>query len=83
MEGNTWSFLKTHFPSYFHAITVKTVVFARMSPNQKTQLIQTLQELDYYVTMCGDGANDCGVSFKSRMLIYDYVLCAINPLTYR
>ena len=37
-------------------------VFARMAPDQKSQLIEHLQDLNYYVGMCGDGANDCGVS---------------------
>ena len=31
-----------------------------MSPNQKQSLIEALQELEYSVGMCGDGANDCG-----------------------
>lgn len=31
-----------------------------MSPDQKQQLIELLQELGYFVGMCGDGANDCG-----------------------
>ncbi|KAG7217497.1 hypothetical protein INR49_021424 [Caranx melampygus] len=35
-------------------------VFARMAPDQKTQLIEALQGVDYFVGMCGDGANDCG-----------------------
>ncbi|KAJ6655487.1 hypothetical protein lerEdw1_005065, partial [Lerista edwardsae] len=35
-------------------------VFARMAPDQKTQLVEALQSVDYYVGMCGDGANDCG-----------------------
>uniref|UniRef100_A0A8C6XCP3 Cation-transporting ATPase n=1 Tax=Naja naja TaxID=35670 RepID=A0A8C6XCP3_NAJNA len=35
-------------------------VFARMSPAQKAHLVQQFQQLDYYVGMCGDGANDCG-----------------------
>uniref|UniRef100_A0A8D1UFK3 Polyamine-transporting ATPase 13A3 n=1 Tax=Sus scrofa TaxID=9823 RepID=A0A8D1UFK3_PIG len=35
-------------------------VFARMAPDQKTQLIEALQNVDYFVGMCGDGANDCG-----------------------
>ncbi|KAH9508705.1 hypothetical protein Btru_049667 [Bulinus truncatus] len=30
-----------------------------MSPEQKCQLIENLQSLDYTVGMCGDGANDC------------------------
>ena len=35
-------------------------VFARMSPDQKAQLIEEYQNIDYIVSMCGDGANDCG-----------------------
>jgi len=38
----------------------KTQVFARMSPQQKTALIEQLQSLGFTVGMCGDGANDCG-----------------------
>lgn len=34
-------------------------VYARMSPEQKQFLINKLQEVDYTVAMCGDGANDC------------------------
>jgi magnesium-transporting ATPase (P-type) len=37
------------------------VVFARMSPSQKTNLIRSLKEhLGHNVLMCGDGANDVG-----------------------
>lgn len=37
-------------------------IFARMKPNEKTVLIQSLQKYMYHgvVGMCGDGANDCG-----------------------
>jgi len=31
-----------------------------MSPQQKTDLMEDLQNIDYHVCMCGDGANDCG-----------------------
>ena len=36
------------------------VVFARMSPEHKTLLIEKFREEDFSVMMCGDGANDCG-----------------------
>lgn len=35
-------------------------IFARMTPEQKAELIEYLQGLGKYVAMCGDGANDCG-----------------------
>ena len=38
---------------------VKTQVFARMSPDEKNEVVERLQALGYTVLMCGDGANDC------------------------
>ena len=40
-------------------IVQRGAIFARMSPDQKAQLIEELQKIDYQVIMCGDGANDC------------------------
>lgn len=39
---------------------IKGTVFARMSPDEKHELVERLQALGYTVGMCGDGANDCG-----------------------
>ncbi|CAD6590446.1 MAG: hypothetical protein TREMPRED_005733 [Tremellales sp. Tagirdzhanova-0007] len=39
---------------------VKGVIFARMSPDEKAELVERLQSLGYTVAFCGDGANDCG-----------------------
>ena len=38
---------------------VKTQIFARMSPDEKNEVVERLQTLGYTVLMCGDGANDC------------------------
>ena len=62
VEGSAWGQLKEHFPQYIRNIVAQGSVFARMSPDQKVQVVEHLQELDYVVGMCGDGANDCGVS---------------------
>ncbi|KZF22645.1 P-type ATPase-like protein [Xylona heveae TC161] len=35
-------------------------VFARMSPDEKHELVERLQSLEYSCGFCGDGANDCG-----------------------
>nr|CAD7264233.1 unnamed protein product [Timema shepardi] len=60
LTGKSWQLLKEHFPEVLQRVAVKGVVFARMSSDQKQQLVQEYQELGYYVAMCGDGANDCG-----------------------
>jgi len=39
---------------------VKGHVFARMSPDEKHELVEKLQSIDYTCGFCGDGANDCG-----------------------
>ncbi|KAG2412653.1 hypothetical protein HFD88_010210 [Aspergillus terreus] len=39
---------------------VRGNVFARMSPDEKHELVERLQSLDYCCGFCGDGANDCG-----------------------
>jgi cation-transporting ATPase 13A3/4/5 len=35
-------------------------VYARMSPEEKTLLVEKLQTTGLLIGMCGDGANDCG-----------------------
>ena len=41
-------------------LATRGAVFARMRPDMKQRLVEILQDLDYQVIMCGDGANDCG-----------------------
>ncbi|XP_037925344.1 probable cation-transporting ATPase 13A3 isoform X2 [Hermetia illucens] len=60
IAGKTWSVLCDHFPELVSKIVTRGTIFARMSPDQKQELIQEYQTLGYYVAMCGDGANDCG-----------------------
>lgn len=45
---------------YIHRMLVRGQVFARMSPDEKHELVEKLQSIDYTVGFCGDGANDCG-----------------------
>ncbi|KAA0192532.1 Cation-transporting ATPase [Fasciolopsis buskii] len=60
ISGKTWAIIKEHYPWLIPKLVVKGTVFARFSPEQKTQLIESLQSVGYFVAMCGDGANDCG-----------------------
>nr|CAG8510149.1 13919_t:CDS:10 [Entrophospora candida] len=43
-----------------YRMLVKGHVFARMSPDEKHELVEKLQEMGYSVGFCGDGANDIG-----------------------
>lgn len=43
-----------------HRILARGQVFARMSPDEKHELVEKLQSIDYCCGFCGDGANDCG-----------------------
>lgn len=60
LSGSTFAVLQKHFPKLLPKVLVQATVFARMAPEQKTQLVCELQRLQYCVGMCGDGANDCG-----------------------
>ncbi|XP_003476998.2 probable cation-transporting ATPase 13A5 isoform X1 [Cavia porcellus] len=60
MTGKSYQVIYQHFSSLLPKILVNGTVFARMSPGQKSSLVEEFQKLNYYVGMCGDGANDCG-----------------------
>lgn len=45
---------------YLNEVLLKSSIYARMSPDEKHELMIQLQKLDYTVGFCGDGANDCG-----------------------
>ncbi|XP_051515898.1 polyamine-transporting ATPase 13A2-like isoform X2 [Myxocyprinus asiaticus] len=60
INGVSFAALCDHFPEYLPEILMRGTVYARMTPDQKTQLVKALQKLNYRVGMCGDGANDCG-----------------------
>ncbi|XP_074046704.1 polyamine-transporting ATPase 13A3 isoform X3 [Macrotis lagotis] len=60
MNGKSFSVILEHFQDLVPKLVLHGTVFARMAPDQKTQLVEALQNVDYYVGMCGDGANDCG-----------------------
>ncbi|PVI07557.1 P-type ATPase-like protein [Periconia macrospinosa] len=47
-------------PSVLREMLVVGQVFARMSPDEKHELVEKLQSIDYCAGFCGDGANDCG-----------------------
>ncbi|XP_036938815.1 probable cation-transporting ATPase 13A3 isoform X1 [Acanthopagrus latus] len=60
VSGRSFAVITEHFPQLIQKLVLRATVFARMAPDQKTQLVEVLQSIDYTVGMCGDGANDCG-----------------------
>ncbi|KFM62161.1 putative cation-transporting ATPase 13A3, partial [Stegodyphus mimosarum] len=60
MEGVTFNLIRLHDSQLLNKVVLKGTIFARMLPEHKLYLIETLQNLGHQVGMCGDGANDCG-----------------------
>ncbi|XP_021950610.1 probable cation-transporting ATPase 13A3 isoform X2 [Folsomia candida] len=60
VSGSAFAAIKLHYPDLLSKVLVRGTVFARMSPDQKQQLVEHLQAIQYFVGMCGDGANDVG-----------------------
>ncbi|XP_077343608.1 putative cation-transporting ATPase 13A4 [Lithobates pipiens] len=59
LSGKTYENLEKHFYDLLPKILMNGTIYARMSPGQKSTIIDEFRKLDYYVGMCGDGANDC------------------------
>ncbi|XP_068137276.1 probable cation-transporting ATPase 13A4 isoform X2 [Hyperolius riggenbachi] len=60
MTGKSYQVILNYFYTLLPKILLNGTIFARMSPGQKSSLIEEFQKIDYYAGMCGDGANDCG-----------------------
>ncbi|KAJ2836027.1 hypothetical protein J3B01_003123 [Coemansia erecta] len=41
-------------------VLMRGAIYARMSPDEKAELVESLQRIGYCAGFCGDGANDCG-----------------------
>ncbi|CCE78473.1 Piso0_001096 [Millerozyma farinosa CBS 7064] len=62
ITGDIFRYLLTEVKnvSLIQRVLMKCDIYARMSPDEKHELVEQLQKLDYTVGFCGDGANDCG-----------------------
>jgi len=52
LTGKTWGLIKQYYPELIPKVVTRGAIFARMSPDQKQQLVQELQSLGYYVGKC-------------------------------
>lgn len=57
--GKGFEYLMRNDKEKLTQIMQKSVVFARMLPDQKAELVEILEKQGNCVGMCGDGANDC------------------------
>ncbi|EMD37542.1 hypothetical protein CERSUDRAFT_114181 [Gelatoporia subvermispora B] len=60
ITGDVFRWMINHAPlETLQRMLVKAQIYARMSPDEKNEVVERLQALGYTVMMCGDGANDC------------------------
>ncbi len=52
ITGKCWSVIQEHYSDMIPEFVVKGTIFARMSPDQKQQLVQALQKTGYFVGKC-------------------------------
>ncbi|XP_065319857.1 polyamine-transporting ATPase 13A3-like isoform X2 [Gordionus sp. m RMFG-2023] len=83
MTGRSYGLLAEHYNELLHKIMTKASVFARMSPDNKTSLVESYKQLGYVVSMCGDGANDCGAlkSSDAGISLSDAESSVASPFT--
>lgn len=60
LTGKTFIEIKENHQELLPKVLMSASVYARMSPSDKTFLVEDLKSLGYGVGMCGDGVNDCG-----------------------
>ncbi|KAJ2688406.1 hypothetical protein IWW39_002235 [Coemansia spiralis] len=62
ITGDVFGYLSQYTQSTdtWKHMLMRAAVYARMSPEQKAEMIEQMQELGYITGFCGDGANDCG-----------------------
>ncbi len=88
LTGRIFSQLKDLYSwPLFSALLSRCNIYARMSPLEKNELVEELQELDHCVAMVGDGANDCaalrvadiGVSLSETEASLAAPFCSSKP----
>ena len=52
MSGRTWAIVRSHFHHLVPKLIQQGMIFARMSPDQKAQLVKEFQSIDYVSLNC-------------------------------
>lgn len=61
VTGEVFRFMMDEAPELtVGRMLMRGAVYARMSPDEKAELVEQLQAIGYCTGFCGDGANDCG-----------------------
>ncbi|ELP85651.1 cation-transporting ATPase 13a1, putative [Entamoeba invadens IP1] len=60
LSGEALSYILTASPLISSALIKQTKVFARVTPNQKEEVVSVMKSSNQIVLMCGDGTNDVG-----------------------
>ena len=60
IAGSAFEKIASDHPVIYELLLLKGKIFARMKPAAKQKLVEDLQQIGLTVSMCGDGANDCG-----------------------
>ncbi|KAI8324644.1 hypothetical protein GQ54DRAFT_255991, partial [Martensiomyces pterosporus] len=61
VTGEVFRFMMDEAPEItVGRMLMRGAIYARMSPDEKAELVEKLQGLGYCAGFCGDGANDCG-----------------------
>jgi len=47
ISGKSWSIIRNHYQHILHQLIQHGTIFARMSPEQKGQLVEEFQNIDY------------------------------------
>lgn len=82
INGNAWGVLKSS-GWVDRDIMLRARIFARMSPTDKLEVIQTYVDHGLTVAMCGDGGNDCGALRASHigLALSDSEASIVSPFT--
>lgn len=81
ITGKIWSIVREHYPDILPMLITRGAIFARMSPDQKQQLVLELQKLGYYVGELYNNLFDNYICLKHFFFCYSkHIILLIDIL---